>query len=80
MNIFEFINIESSSTVPIYRQVIEGVEKFCAAAAEGDPMNEIMANWGFGDVAADAKLGELPAGGRVESVERPVGRDVCDAE
>lgn len=38
MNIFEFINIESSSTVPIYRQVIEGVEKFCAAAAEGDPI------------------------------------------
>ncbi|MBE6373897.1 MAG: GntR family transcriptional regulator [Lentisphaerae bacterium] len=38
MNIFEFINIESSSTVPIYRQVIEGVEKFCAAAVEGDPI------------------------------------------
>lgn len=38
MNIFEFISIESSNTAPIYRQVIDGVEKFCAAATEGDPI------------------------------------------
>ena len=33
-----------------------------------------------GDVATDAEVGERLASGRVEGVERPVGRDVVEAE
>lgn len=38
MKIEECIKIEMESSTPIYRQVIEGMEKFCAAADEGEPI------------------------------------------
>ncbi|MBR4665477.1 MAG: GntR family transcriptional regulator [Lentisphaeria bacterium] len=38
MTIYETIKIADGNIAPIYRQVIDGVEKFCAAAAEGDPI------------------------------------------
>ena len=38
MNIAECIRIEHGSPTPIYQQVIGGIEKFCAAASEGDPI------------------------------------------
>ena len=38
MNIAECIKIEMGSSIPIYQQVIGGIEKFCADASEGDPI------------------------------------------
>ena len=38
MTIYETIKIADGNIAPIYRQVIDGVEKFCAAASEGDPI------------------------------------------
>ena len=38
MTIYEMLKIADRNIAPIYRQVIEGVEKFCAAASEGDPI------------------------------------------
>ena len=38
MNIAKWIRIEHGSSTPIYQQVIGGIEKFCAAASEGDPI------------------------------------------
>ena len=38
MKIEECIKIEHGSSIPIYQQVIGGIEKFCATASEGDPI------------------------------------------
>ncbi|MBO4646756.1 MAG: GntR family transcriptional regulator [Lentisphaeria bacterium] len=38
MSLAGCIKIESGSSTPIYQQVIGGIEKFCADAAEGDPI------------------------------------------
>lgn len=38
MQIYDFIKIEQTSGIPIYQQLICGIEKFCTAAEEGDPI------------------------------------------